>query len=188
MNSYELTVLNHNYDVDRVAGLTFIERAYSVDLISIAVNQNSHIIMIKEHHSCFYVLQKTGELLRKFDRDYSGPPSCIGISKHNEIMIPSKDDEVICVYSEEGDLLSTTRLPEGHKIHGIAFHCFVLKTIVLTYVEHEASYFLLSYGDTGELEMSMFFCKTDGVYPLQSITSHPRGQVAVVSEKTITYI
>jgi hypothetical protein len=104
-------------------------------------------------------------------------------------MISSYDDRAVEIYSGEGNPKSTIKLPEGHKVLGLVFHYVICKIIVLTYVEKKDSYFLLCYTEAGELESTMQFCKTmDGQTMYPQIKSHPSGPVAVVREKSITFI
>ena len=105
-------------------------------------------------------------------------------------MIGSHDHRAVHTYSTEGNLKSTIKLPEGHKVVRVAFHHGICKIIVLTYVEKERSYFMLGYSETGELENSVFFRKKDLKQNWWDIgmTSHSSGPVAVKDRNSITFI
>jgi hypothetical protein len=111
----------------------------------------------------------------------------LGISGQDEIMIPSYDDRAVEIYSAEGNLKSTVKLPEGHEVYGLAFNYVICKIIVLTFVEEKDSYFLLCYTEAGELETTTFFSKTIDTDDWPKIKSHPSGPVAIVREKSITF-
>ena len=202
VESYVLNVLDENYNVKHVCRFDFFELTkpnFHVVWITLSINRNNNIIMIKEDDSNVYVCDNVGQLKHKFEPHTVGV-SRLGISNKDEIMISSVDSTAVHLFSEEGNLKSTIKLPEGHKAYGYGtvFHCVIRKIVVLTYVREKDSYFLVSYTETGELETSTFFCKEnvrmsvferfsyDDVQP--SITSHPCGPVAVVRHRSITFI
>ena len=183
--TYELHVLDDGYNVKHVERLDFLEKKIGYEIINIAINKNNDTIMIRDGDPSVYVCDNSGKLKRKFERD-----SCfnrnLSISNKNEILIPSDDDKAVDFYTEEGNLTSTLKLPEGHEVRGIAIHYVLGKIIVLTCVERKKSY-VLCYSEAGKLESSTFVCKYEDSWSV-SITSHPGGPVAVVREKSITYI
>ena len=111
----------------------------------------------------------------------------MGISEQDKIITSSANRKAMVTFSEKGNLKSTVKLPEDHEICGVAYHYVIRKTIVLTYVEKNDSYFLLCYTEAGDLETSTFFCKRINLEFIK-ITSHPSGPVAVVMGKSITFI
>ena len=187
VKSYVLDVLDENYNVKQDSfRLEFLE-ASNHD-VRIAINKNNNIIMMKRDDLQVYVCDNTGKLKHKFERGSRYALSS-GISGQGEIMISSDDYQAVEVYSEEGNLKSTIKLAEGHKVRGLVFHYVICKIIVLTYVEKKDSYFLLCYTEAGELESTMQFCKRmDGQIMYTQIKSHPSGPVAVLREKSITFI
>ena len=72
----------------------------------------------------------------------------------------------------------------------MAFHYVICKRMVLTRVVKEDSYFIFCYPEAGgELETLSFFgsgLKDDMWTP--ELTSHPKGLVAVLEEKSIIYL
>ena len=62
------------------------------------------------------------------------------------------------------------------------------KIIVITWVEKQGSWFILSYSETGELENSVFFRKGSLHENYVAMKSHPSGPVVVVMNETITFI
>jgi hypothetical protein len=186
VKSYVLDVLDHNYIVKQDSfRLEFLEA--SNHYVRIAISKNNNIIMIKGGDPQVYVCDNTGKLKDRFERDSRYAVS-LGICGQDEIMIPSDDARAVEIYSEEGNLKSTIKLPEGHKVLGLAFHYVICKIIVLTYVEKKDSCFLLCYTEAGELESTMQFCKGISGEYCPRIRSHPSGAVAVVREKSITFI
>ena len=183
-----LNVLNKNYDVKHVCKFDFFEKIDIFHIwLKITINKNNNIILIRVGDPHVYICDNTGKLKHMFQPP-SLPSSCLSISNKNEIMLSSSDRMAVYFYAEEGNLKSTIELPEGHKVYGIAFHYLICRIIVLTYVAKEGSYLLLCYSETGELETSTFFCNRNNNEMHPSITSHPSGPVAVVRQKSITFI
>ena len=74
-------------------------------------------------------------------------------------MIVSDDLSAVQIYTSEGDLKSTIKVPEGHEAWQVAFHHGMCKIIVLTRVRKHDFWFMLSYSETGDLENSVFFAR-----------------------------
>ena len=185
VTNFVLHVLDENYHVKHGScTLDFMDARER--FVSIAINKNNNTIMINNKDPHVYICDNTGTLQHKFKHDSSWLPS-LGISGQDKIIISSDGREAMVTFSEEGNLKSTVKLPEDHIIYQLAYHYVIRKIIVLTYVEKNNSYFLLCYTEAGDLETSTFFCKRIG-YEFIKITSHPRGPVAVVRKKSITFI
>ena len=180
-----LHVLDENYHVKHDScTLDFMD--VSASFVSIAINKNNNIIMIRVNDPYVYIFDNTGTLQHKFDHDSSGLPS-LSISEQDKIITSSGNLKAMVTFPEEGNLKSTVKLPGDHEIFAVAYHYGIRKIIVLTYVKKNNSYFLLCYTEAGDLETSTFFC--EGIdYERIKITSHPNGPVAVVREKSITFI
>ena len=183
VKSYMLNVLDENYNAKHVCRFDFLEARDIRPLVRIAINKNNNIIVIRSCDPHLYICDNTGELKHKFKRP-SLSPCNLSISNKNEIIMSSDDHLSVHFYSEEGNLKSTIKVPEGHRVGSVAFHYVIYKIIVLTYVEENV--FLLCYSETGELETSTFFCRSS--YGSAYVTSHASGPVAVVSWKNITFI
>jgi hypothetical protein len=179
-----LHVLDENYRVKHSCTLDFIDVSFSY--VSIAINKNNNIIMINNQDPHVYICDNTGTLQDKFEHD-SSLLSSLSISEQDKIIISSGDGKAMVTFSEEGNLKSTVKLPEGHEIYAVVYHYVIRKIIVLTYVDKNNSYFLLCYTEAGDLETSTFFCKRIELEVIK-ITSHPSGPVAVVRKKSITFI
>ena len=187
VENFVMHVLDENYHVKHDScTLDFMKAKSILCLVNIAINKNNNIIMIKGKDSHVYICDNTGKLLHKFEHDSSELPS-LSISEQDKIITSSGDLKAMVTFSEEGNLKSTVKLPEGHKIRGVAYHYVIRKIIVLTYVYKNMSYFLLCYTEAGDLETSTFFCKRINLEFIK-ITSHPSGPVAVVRKKSITFI
>ena len=110
------------------------------------------------------------------------------ISEQNEIITSYFFSEFIEIYTEEGNLRSTIKLPAHHMVQSLAFHHVVFKILVLT-KELAGPCFLLRYSELGELETTTLFLPDDNSTEFHpTITSHPSGTVAVVTTKNITFI
>jgi WD40 repeat protein len=180
-----LHVLDENYHVKHDScTLDFMDA--SASFVSIAINKNNNIIMINDKDPHVYICDNTGKLQHKFEHDSCLLPS-LSISEQDKIITSSDDGKAMVTFSEEGNLKSTVKLPEGHEIYAVAYHYVIRKIIVLTYVDNNDYYFLLCYTEAGDLETSTIFCKRID-YEFIQITSHPSGPVAVVMEKSITFI
>jgi WD40 repeat protein len=144
--------------------------------------------MIKSYDPHVYVRDCSGKLKHKFAHHSDWLPS-LSISEQNEkIMTSSSDLKAVHIYSEEGNVESTIKLPEGHKVRGDAFHHVIFKIIVLAYVGKKDSYFLLCCTKAGKIETSTFLCNNSDIEWFPVISSHPNGPVVVVREKSITFI
>ena len=65
--SYVLNVLDDNYNVKHVSTIDFLEKMSSDNfLISMAINGNNDIIMIREDGPNVYVCDSSGKLKHKF--------------------------------------------------------------------------------------------------------------------------
>ena len=186
VRNFVLHVLDENYHVKHDSCTLDFMDANVLSLVRIAINKSNNIIMIKDEDPHVYICDNTGTLQHKFEHDSSLTPS-LSISEQDKIITSSGDRDAMVTFSEEGNLKSTVKLPEGHEIYAVAYHYVIRKIIVLTYVEKNNSYFLLCYTEAGDLETSTFFCKRINNEDIQ-ITSHPSGPVAVVMEKSITFI
>ena len=185
VKSHVLDVLDENYNVKQDSRrLEFLK---APDYLDIAINKNNDIIMTKGGDPQVYICDNTGKLKHKFERSSNYQP-ILGISGQDEIMISSKHDQVVEIYSEEGNLKSTIKLPEGHEAHVLAFHYVICKIIILTSVG--ATYVLLCYSEAGELETRTFFgIREDySVLKIPNIKSHPSGPVVVVDRESTTFI
>ena len=129
LRSYVLDVLDENYNVKQDSRrLAFLKATDYV--LEMAINRNNDIIMTKYDDHQVYICDNTGKLKHKFERSSHYLP-ILGISGQDEIMVSSKNDEVVEIYSEEGNLKSTIKLPEGHEACGLAFHYAICKIIIL---------------------------------------------------------
>ena len=179
-----LHVLDENYHVKHDSCTLDFMEASALSLVSIAINKSNNIIMIKEQDPHVYICDNTGMLQHKFEHDSGGRPS-LDISEQDKIITSSRDGKAMVTFSEEGNLKSTVKLPEGHEIYAVAYHYVIRKIIVLTYVKKNQSYFLLCYTEAGDLEISTFFSKKIDNNIIK-FGSHPSGPISVVG-KSITF-
>jgi hypothetical protein len=184
---FVLYAFDENYNIKHVSVLDFLDGEYGY--VKIAVDKNQNLIMLTTWNYQVYICENTGKLKFQFKRDVDYLRSSLSISNNNDIMIESDDCSAVQIYSTEGNLKSTIKVPEGHKADEVAFHHGICKIIVLSYVKEQDSWFFLGYSETGELENSMFFGKRDPEYWWNMrIKSHPSGPVAVAVGNTITFI
>ena len=183
---FVLYVFDENYNVKHVSVLDFLgggKYAY----VKIAVDKNQNLYMITDWNNQVYVCDNEGKLKFKFERD-GHDRSSLSISNNNDVMIVSDDLSAVQIYTTEGNLKSTIKVPEGHYAWWVAFHHGMCKIIVLTYVQKQDSWLILSFSETGELENSVFFGKGKTWRNNLNIKSHPSGPVAVILNETITFI
>ena len=152
--------------------------------VLLAVNKNKDIAMIERDN--VYVSDLAGQLKYELKPKYS--PWSIGVSENNKIIIGSWLDNTVEIYTEEGNLNTTIKLPAGHKGTGVAFHFGINKIIVLSKHEEKESSYLHCYSETGEQHTSTCLGKQAYLDFLPNITSHPSGPAAVVTEKAILYL
>ncbi|CAB4036204.1 Hypothetical predicted protein [Paramuricea clavata] len=185
--NYMLDVLDDNYNVERDSRRLEYLKATKYYAVRIAITKNNNIVVIQDGNPQVYICDNTGKLKNKFERG-SHYIRALGICGQNEIMIPSDNFQAVVIYSEKENLKSTVKLPEDHEVYGLAFNYVICKIIVLTYVEKKDSYFLLCYTEAGELETTTLFSKKIGYEYMPEIKSHPSGPVAIVREKSITFL
>ena len=183
---YVLYVFDENYNVKYVSVLDFLH-GWMNSLLKIAVDKNGNLYFITLGKNQVYVCDNEGKLKFKFERDRDNLRS-LSISNNNDVMIVSDDRSAVQIYTTEGNLKSTIKVPEGHDAWRVAFHYGMCKIIVLTYVEKQKSCFILVFSKTGELENSVFICKETPWNKKLNIKSHPRGQIVVSVNQTITFI
>ena len=178
-----LFVLDENYNVKHDCVLHFIRYE---DFYAMAINKNNDVIMARDGTRFVYVCDNTGQLKYWLDLADSFQPNIpsLSISNQNEIMIPSRDDKVVQIYTDEGKLKSTIPVPKGHEIRGLAFHYVISKLFVLT--KENESYHILYYSETGKLELSIFLGKDYFSSPF--MTSHPSGVIAIIESRRITFL
>ena len=169
-------------DVKYRSELNFLPKEGFRDF-SLAVNKNKDIVMRGDKD--VYVCDVTGQLKYKFKPKYS--PWFIGVSEKNEIIIGSWRDNTVEIYTEEGNLKTTIKLPAGHVLKGVAFHFGINKIIVLSEHEEKKFLYLLCYSETGEQHMSTCLGKI-GYFDFPQIKSHPSGPAAVLASDAILYV
>jgi outer membrane protein assembly factor BamB len=145
VENYMLDALDENYNVKQDSSRLEYLKATKYYAVKIAITKNNNIVVIQDDDPQVYICDNTGKLKNKFERG-SHYIRVLGICGQNEIMIPSDNFQI---YSEEGNLKSTVKLPEGHEVYGSAFNYVICKIIVLTFVEEKDSYFLLCYTEAG---------------------------------------
>ena len=183
---FVLYVFDENYNIKNVSVLHFLTTIDSLS-VKIAVDKNQNLYMITSRDNQVYACDNAGKLKIKFKRD-GYRLRRFSISNNNDVMIVSDDRSAVQIYTSEGDLKSTIKVPEGHKAWQVAFHHGMCKIIVLTYVWKQDFCFMLSYSETGDLENSVFFGKGDPFEKHVNMKSHPSGPVAVRLNKIITFI
>ena len=159
-------------------------------LVNIAFNNMNDIVMIKgDAPNSIYVCDNTGQLKFQFQREsYPYPRVSMNISNENEIIISANvRNRAIQIYTVEGKLKKVINLPEEHRVVGVAFHQFIFKIFVLSFEYKTASYFLLCYSATGDLESSTFFSEWTGkrFRPRPNIVSNQNVPIAVVCPREI---
>ena len=171
-----------------------ILKSLTSDTVKIAVNKNNNIVIkpVSSADHYVYICDYTGQLKHKFElEDIIGSTS---ISDKNEVILALMFSGNVDLYTEEGELKMTLKLPANHKVHDVAFHFIVRKIIVLSCLRNDSSlaeysFFLHCFSETGKLENSTFLCEkeTSRFFDMAMI-SHPSGPVAVVEKESITYI
>ena len=162
--------------------------------VRMAVGKNNNIVITLRDDDHVYICDNTGQLKHKFEWERSRPNfgyQAVSISDKNEVILAAKYRNNVDVYTEEGKLKMTLKLPEGHEVRDVAFHFIVRKIIVLSRLMYFPDldgdfFFLHCYSETGKLENSTFFCKE--LNSFFTLTSHPSGPVAIVDKDSITYI
>ena len=191
MQEFLLYVFDENYNIKNVSVLHFLT---TTDLlhVKIAVDKNQNLYVVTNNwDNLVYVCDNEGKLKLMFkqdERDGYYLLRSLSISNNNDVMIVSHDFSAVQIYTSEGDLKPTIKVPEGHVAWQVAFHHGMCKIIVLTRVWKQDSWFILSYSETGDLESSVFFCKGHPVGSYINMKSHPSGPVAVRMDETITFI
>ena len=168
--------------------------------VPLAVNKNKDILMIGDDNVNVYDVT-TDEL--KCQLNLMCSPEFIGFAENNEIIIGSQKDNTVEIYTEEGNLETTIKLPADHEVRGMAFHFGINKIIVLslrTTGTGNDSYHLHFYTKTGEQHTSTdlhdknythnipkYKSLRRKIFQYANIKSHPNCAAAVLTRKTILY-
>ena len=155
--------------------------------LPLAVNKNKDIVMTGEED--VYVCDVTGQLKYKFKPKCC--PEVISVSQKNEIIIGSQEDNIVEIYTEEGNFKTSIGLPAGQEVIGVTFHFGINKIIVLGFDKEKDSYYLHCYSETGEHPTST--CLNDTTYYSvfyynTNIKSHLSGPAAILTEISILYV
>jgi hypothetical protein len=190
---FMLYAFDENYNIKHVSVLDLLDAAGTLfPKVYIAVDKNQNVIMLTDRNDQVYICENTGKLKFQFFKRNGNQvwPRGLSISSKNDIMTASDDSSAVQIYSTEGTLKSTIKVPEGHEVVQVAFHHGICKIIVVTHVDEQDSCFLLGYSETGELENSVFFSKRDPNRYWWDICmkSHPCGPVAVKTSYKITLL
>ena len=188
-----LYAFDENYNIKHVSVLDFLDAAGTLfPKVYIAVDKNQNVIMLADWNDQVYICENTGKLkFQFFKRNGNQVWLCsLSISSKNDIMTASDDSSAVQIYSTEGTLKSTIKVPEGHEVMQVVFHHGICKIIVVTHVKKQDSWFLLGYSETGELENSVFISKQDPgqLWFYIRMKSHPCGPVAVGVNGNITLL
>ena len=186
---YTLSILDKNYNVIHACLLDFLEERDS--FTNMVINKNNDIVVGSNCDEFVYICDDVGQLKHKFQTtSFETDLSTLAISEKNEIIKSYDESWRVEIYTEEGNLKSTIKLPENHLVMNVAFHHMMCRIIVLTLEVFSQSYFLLRYLESGELETTMFVCNDlldlsdDDI----AIMSHPSGPSVVVTGESITFI
>ena len=153
--------------------------------VSLAITRNKDIVMSRG--LTLYVCGNAGQL--KYAFKSKCPPDFIDVSDNNEIIIASRVENAVEIYTKEGDLKTVIKLPADDLISGMTFHFVLSKIMVLSQLFRERSYFLHGYSQTGEHHSSTFLGKWNETESCFSrIVSHPKGPTAFVTPAFILYL
>ena len=178
---YELCILDENYNVINTCPLSFLREPPGM----IKINKSNEIIIRQYGDPVAYICDNVGQLKHKFETTKFGGIPVLSISEKNEIIISNSLSQEVRIYTEEGNLKSTIKLPEDHSVVSVAFHHVLSEIIVLSWSIRDGSCFLRNYSESGELKTTAFVCKGGRSI---AITSHPSGPFVVARKKSITFI
>ena len=181
--SCALSIFDENYNVMHACLLDFLELRF--EAATMVINKNNDIIISKFSDPHVYICDDVGQLKHKFQTATKGLPM-LAVSDKNEIITSCSFSEDVKIYTAEGNLKSSIKLPENHRTRGVAFH-HVMKLIVLTLKLFDQLCFLLSYSESGELETKMLICNYSPHLDIV-FTSHPSGPSVVVTNESITFM
>ncbi|CAB4042715.1 Hypothetical predicted protein, partial [Paramuricea clavata] len=110
--------------------------------LRLAINKNNNIVMTPiisdDHDHAVYVCDHTGQLKYKFEHKISNLGN-MNVSDNNEIMLASQN--VVEIYTEEGNRKLKIELPPDHLVRGMAFH-FVDRMILNCQIQSQRQKFL----------------------------------------------
>jgi hypothetical protein len=116
---FVLYAYDGNYNIKHVSVLDFLDgrRLRYVD-VYIAVDKNQNLIMLTDWNDQVYICENTGKLKFQFKRDGHDRRS-FSISNNNDIMIISDDHSAVQIYSTDGNLKSTIKVPGAGCTKGV---------------------------------------------------------------------
>ena len=189
VKTYVLYIFDSTYQVKHRCRLDFLEA--SVKMVKMAINNTNDIIIIKSDiPNTIYVCDNAGQMKFKFQRDsYQSPWISISICNENDIIISGAvRKRAIHIHTNEGKLKKVINLPVGYKVVGVTFYHLISKIAVLSFHNKTASYFLLCYSKTGDLESSTFFSEKSSQHIRPNIVARQNVPVAVIWPRRIIYM
>ena len=183
---YKLFVYDTNGKIKQQSPLEFLNGSYiQQGSFNAAVNKDKNIII-----SCkvlderrIFVCDNSGQLKYTFPVEYW--IEYLSISHKNEIITAKYEGDTVYIYTEEGELKQTFKVPEGHKVlGGVAFDHINEKIIVCTWYDKVEGYCLLNYSDIDKKPQILSLHSLSN----PTIISHPNAPVALVHDRGIIFI
>ena len=183
---YKLFVYDTNGKIKQQSPLEFLYGSYiQQGSFNVAVNKDKNIIfsckVIDERR--IFVCDNSGQL--KYTFPVENHIKYLSISHKNEIITAKYHEDTVYIYTEEGELKQTFKLPEGHKVRGgMAFDHINEKIIVCTLYDKTEGYNLLNYSDIDKKPQILSLHSVSE----PTIISHPNGPVALVHYSGMIFI
>ncbi len=173
--NYKLWVFDSSGEVQHDRALEFLSSRHIVGITAQIKVVNKLILIKKAEDEHVYICDINGKLKFSFTLMERFGQVFLCNSDENEILVGH--GQTVCVYTYKGNLLKTIKLPEGHKIYGLAFNEITKNIIVLTKTLN--CMHVLSYDKTNQIQslslgLDMWSC---------SLSAHPKGLVALIDKK-----
>lgn len=173
--SYKLWVFEPSGEIKHDCVLEFLSSRHIVGITTQIKVRNKFLLIKKTEDEHVYVCEANGKLKFSFSLVERLGQVFLSNSDENEILVGH--GETVCVYTYKGNLIKTIKVPDSHKIHGVAFNEITKKIIVICKTSncmHVLSYDRKGNMQTLSLGLDMWsFC----------LCSHPKCLVALVDKK-----
>ena len=173
--SFKLWVFDPSGEIKHDCTLEFLSSRHIVGITAQIEVKNKLALIKKEEDEHVYVCETNGKLKFSFSLLERFGQVFLSNSDENEILVGH--GQTVCVYTYKGNLIKTIKVPDGYKIRGLVFNDITKNIIVICKTSNciqVVSYDKKTNMQTLSLGLDMWSF---------SLSSHPKGLVALVDKK-----
>ena len=173
--NYKLWVFDRSGKIQHDCVLGFLTSRHIVGITAQIKVTHKVILIKKAEDEHVYICDTNGKLRSSFTLMERFGQVFLHNSDENEIL--AGHGQNVFVYTYGGNLIKTIKLPDGHKIYGLAFNVLTKNIIVLAKTLN--CMHVLSYDQTKNMQsllLGLDICSC-------SLIAHPKGLVALIERK-----